>query len=113
MPSMPTHRPTECIDTLEWRTSIDQPPELCKQPLLQRKTTQPRRSYATTSLLHIRATSNKRRSSTTGFIPSRPFDERQGLDGGSLALAVDLDGQACAGWREVAQRKTESDDLAE
>src|SRR5712691_4678208 len=53
------------------------------------------------------------RSSTTGSIPSRPFDERQGLDGGSLALAVDLDGQACAGWREVAQRKTESDDLAE
>src|SRR2546425_6055310 len=53
------------------------------------------------------------RSSTTGSIPSRPFDERQGLDSGSLALAVDLDGQACAGWREVAQRKTESDDLAE
>src|SRR2546422_11704564 len=53
------------------------------------------------------------RSSTTGSIPSRPFDERQGLDGGSLALAVDLDGQACAGWREVAQRKTESEDLAE
>src|SRR5437016_14605496 len=53
------------------------------------------------------------RSSTTGSIPLRLFDERQGVDGGSLALAVDLDGQACARWCEVAQRKTESDDLAE
>src|SRR5438309_5465883 len=73
-------------------------------------------SYSRMSTSTIRWSSCSRRSprsSTTGSIPLRLFDERQGLDGGSLALAVDLDGQACAGWREVAQRKTESDDLAE